>query len=66
MEQTKEVSKEEKVGYHKGCLSTLVAERNELIKLVQITENLMQVHLKELEKLGIKITTEKPKTEEKK
>lgn len=59
MVENKEVSKDEKIGYHKGCLSTLVAERNELVKLVQVTESLMQAHLKELEKLGIKITNEK-------
>ena len=65
MAETKELSKDEKIGYHKGCLGTLVAERNELVRLVQVTENLMQVHLKELEKLGIKITAEKSKEEKK-
>ena len=58
--ETKEVSKEERIGYHKGCLTTLLGERNELIKLVQTTENLVQAHIKELEKLGVKIATDKP------
>ncbi len=51
-----QTSREEKIGYHKGCLNTLIAERNELVRLVQITETLMQAHLKELESMGIKVS----------
>ena len=51
----KEMSKEEKIGFHKGSISTLVAERNEILRLVQVTEALIQAHAKELEKLGVKI-----------
>ena len=47
--------KEEQIGYHKGALSTLIAERNELLRLVSITESLMQAHASELEKLGVKL-----------
>ena len=53
------MSKQEQIGYHKGSLNTLAAERIELLKIVQITETLIQAHLKELEKLGVKL--EKPK-----
>lgn len=49
------LSKDEQIGYHKGAISTLVAERNELLRLVSITEQLVQAHVKELEKLGIKL-----------
>jgi translation elongation factor EF-1beta len=52
---TQAVSQEEEIGYHKGCLNTLVNERNELIKLVQITEALMQGHVQRLQELGVKI-----------
>ena len=60
-EENKEakMSKEEQVGFHKGSINTLMAERNELIRLVSVTENLMNAHIKELEKLGIKISTKK-------
>jgi hypothetical protein len=47
--------KEEEIGYHKGAVNTLANERNELIKMVQIVESLMQAHLKRLEELGVKI-----------
>ena len=50
-----EMSREEIIGYHKGSINTLVAERNELIRIIQITENLLQAHIQELEKLGIKL-----------
>lgn len=55
MEQ-KQPSQEERIGYHKGAVSTLVGERNELLRLVQITESLIQAHAAELEKLGVRIT----------
>lgn len=59
-EKEKPSSKEEMIGYHKGSLNTLFAERNELLRIVQVTEQLMQMHVKELEKLGIKLAQEKP------
>jgi hypothetical protein len=49
------ISKEEEIGYHKGALSTLINERNELIKMAQVVESLMQAHMKRLEELGVKI-----------
>ena len=59
-------SREEVVGYHKGSLNTLVAERNELIKIVQVTEALMQAHLKALNDLGVKLETAPAQSREKK
>ncbi|MEK6886301.1 MAG: hypothetical protein AABW88_00565 [Nanoarchaeota archaeon] len=53
--ESAKVSVEEEIGYHKGCLSTLINERNEIIKIIQITESLMQAHVKRLEELGVKI-----------
>ncbi len=53
------ISKAEEVGYHKGALTTLVNERNELIKMLQIVESIMQSHLKRLEELGVKIQKSK-------
>lgn len=53
------MSKEEEVGYHKGSINTLANERNELVRLLQIVETLIQSHLKRLEELGVKITKKK-------
>ena len=55
------MSKEEQIGFHKGSINTLVAERNELVRIVGVTENLINAHVGELEKLGIKISKEEPK-----
>jgi hypothetical protein len=52
---SKETSKEEQIGYHKGAIQTLVNERNELIRIAQLTESLIKAHLEELRKLGINI-----------
>ncbi len=49
------ITKEEQIGFHKGAVSTLAAERNELLRLVNITESLIQAHVAELEKLGVKL-----------
>ncbi|MFH1425517.1 MAG: hypothetical protein ABIG28_02185 [archaeon] len=49
------MSKEEEIGYHKGALTTLVNERNELVKIAQVTEQIMQAHIKRLEELGVKL-----------
>ena len=47
------MSKEQEIGYHQGALNTLVNERNELIKMAQIGEKIMQMHLQRLEQLGV-------------
>lgn len=58
VEQTQPaMSKDELIGFHKGSLNTLVAERNELYRIIQITESLIGAHMKELEALGIKLQT---------
>jgi len=50
--------KNEKVGFHKGSLATLSKEREELMRILQIVEQLMQLHLKELKDLGVDLAAE--------
>jgi hypothetical protein len=50
-----EMSKIEEIAFHKGALNTLVGERNELYKMVQTVEAIMQAHAKRLQELGVKI-----------
>ena len=47
------VSAEEQIGFHKGALSTLAKEREEMMRILQIVEQLMQMHIKGLKDLGI-------------
>tara|TARA_Y100000310_G_scaffold345354_1_gene464079 strand:- start:471 stop:680 length:210 start_codon:yes stop_codon:yes gene_type:complete len=49
-------SKDEQIGFHKGALSTLSKERAELLKMVSIVEQLLQVHVKALQDLGVDLT----------
>ena len=58
--EEQKVSKDEEMGFHKGALNTLVAERNELFKMLQNVETIMQAHLKRLEELGVKVNTGQP------
>ncbi|RME52963.1 hypothetical protein D6783_03295 [Candidatus Woesearchaeota archaeon] len=52
------MGKDEQIGFHKGALSTLAKERQELLRLVQIVEQLMQMHVKALKELGIDLEKE--------
>ena len=49
----KKESKDEQIGFHKGSLATLAKEREELMRILQIVEQLMQMHIKELKDLGV-------------
>jgi len=53
-----ENSKAEKIGFHKGSLSTLSKEREEFLRILQIVEQLMQMHVKELKALGVDLVAE--------
>ena len=57
-EEGKIDSKAEKIGFHKGSLATLTKEREELMRILQIVEQLMQMHIKELKDLGVDLVAE--------
>lgn len=46
-------SKDEQIGFHKGSLSTLAKEREEMVRILQIVEQLMQMHVQALKQLGV-------------
>ncbi len=54
----KKESKDEQVGFHKGSLATLSKEREELMRILQIVEQLMQMHIAELKNLGVDLVKE--------
>ena len=54
-------NKQEQIGFYKGCLSTLTKEREELLKMVAVVEQLMQLHLKGLKDLGVDLLAEQRK-----
>jgi len=49
-------SNEEQIGFHKGALTTLAKEREEMLRILQIVEQLMQMHIKSLKDLGVDLT----------
>ncbi len=52
------MSKDEKIGFHKGSLATLSKEREELMRILQIVEQLMQMHVSELKNMGIDLASQ--------
>ena len=58
------MANEEQVGFHKGSLTTLAKERQELLRMVQVVEQLMQAHLKALKDLGVDLEAEAKKVQE--
>jgi hypothetical protein len=54
-------SKDEQIGFHKGALTTLAKEREEMLKILTIVEQLMQMHIKALKGLGVDLAAEAKK-----
>ncbi|MBU0615694.1 MAG: hypothetical protein KJ601_06380 [Nanoarchaeota archaeon] len=59
----KKANNDEQVGFHKGALTTLAKEREELMRILQIVEQLMQMHIKGLKDMGVDLQAEAKKTE---
>jgi len=60
------VKTDEQIGFHKGALTTLAKERQELMRILEIVEQLMQAHLKALKDMGVDLEAEAKKEGEKK
>ncbi len=58
MTKEKEMSKEEKIGFHKGALSTLAKERQELARILGIVEEIMKMHIAALKEEGVDLESE--------
>ena len=51
-------NKDEQIGFHKGALSTLAKERQEIIKMITIVDQLIQAHIRALKDLGVDLEKE--------
>ena len=58
MAKEQEVSKEQQIGFHRGSLATLSKEREELMRIIQVVEQLMGMHIQGLKDLGIDLAAE--------
>ncbi|MBR9692804.1 hypothetical protein GOV07_02620 [Candidatus Woesearchaeota archaeon] len=54
-------SKDEQIGFHKGSISVLAKEREELGRILSIVEQLMQMHVNALKELGVDLEKEAEK-----
>ena len=48
-----QLSGEEEIGFHKGALNTLSAERAELVKMIGNVEGIIGAHVSRLKELGV-------------
>ena len=55
MTEQPQMSKDEQIGFHKGSISVLAKEREEMMKIASITDQLIQMHSKALAELGVKM-----------
>lgn len=51
-------SKDEQIGYHKGSLTTLSKEREELARLLNIVDHLINMHSSQLKELGVSVESQ--------
>ena len=58
-QEKQKLPKEQEIAFHKGSLQSLAAEYNELVRMLQNVQAIMQAHIKRLEELGVKIQTQK-------
>ena len=66
MAKKNEPGQDEQIGFHKGALSTLAKEREEMKKILGIVEQLMQMHLKALQDLGVDLAAQAKEQDTKK
>lgn len=57
------MANEEQIGFHKGALTTLAKERQEMMRILEIVEQLMQAHIKALKDLGVDLEEEAKKAQ---
>ena len=58
-QETPKMPKDVEVGFHQGAITTLVNERNEIVRMVSNVEAIIQAHVKRLEELGVKVQRNK-------
>jgi hypothetical protein len=63
-QNTQNASKDEIIGFHKGALSTLAKEREEFQKLLNVVEQLMQMHIKALKEQGVDLMAQAQQTQQ--
>ena len=57
------MEKDETIGFHKGSLSTLIKEREELSRILSIVDQLINAHKKALSDLGVDLEVKDEKSD---
>ncbi len=64
--KAKKEDNKEVIGFHKGALDTLIKERQELLRIIGIVEQLISMHIQALKELGVDLQKEQKEQEQKK
>lgn len=59
--KTNNTNKEEQIGFHKGALNTLAKERAEFLRMLNIVEQLIKMHVTSLRELGVDLSKQQEK-----
>lgn len=59
------IQKDEQIGFHKGSIDTLLKERQELVRIITVIDQLLKAHAGALHQLGVKISQSKEEKLEK-
>ena len=55
------IKKDEQIGFHKGSIDTLLKERQELVRIITILDQLLKAHATALNQLGVKMGSKEEK-----
>jgi hypothetical protein len=53
-----DMNKDTQIGFHKGALTTLLKEKEALVNMLNIVDQLIQMHSRGLQELGVDVTKE--------
>jgi len=59
-----QMNRDEKIGFHKGAIDTLLKERQELLKMASIVTKLTEMHVSALKEMGIDLTQQMQQAQE--
>ncbi len=57
-------SKDWQIGFYRGSIDVLAKEQQELVKMVNITQQLLQMHIAALKELGVDLEAEMKRAQE--
>lgn len=58
------MNKDEQIGFHKGSLTTLLKEKEALVNMLNVVDQLIQMHSRGLQDLGVDVSKQQVSQEQ--